>query len=96
MTNVNRNKLVFPTDRYGVTSQLKKVFGETIQNLKGDAEKYKLFKEVVSIFMQHAELKYAEQVKEKQSKINALDETTELTPEIPSEQVKVKLPKKGK
>lgn len=61
----NRSLLVFPTDKYGFTSGMRKEMLDAAARIKGDLHKYNLFMETLDIVKSHSTAKFN---KERQDK----------------------------
>ncbi len=56
--NSNPTNLVFPTDRWGVTKDLKKAFIYTASRVAGDEAKKQLVDDTLAILLEHLEAKF--------------------------------------
>ena len=66
----NSSLLVFPTDVYGITSDLKKACIKIGSKIGAQPEKLTLVKEVLDICLQHIEAKYEQNKKLQKNKVS--------------------------
>lgn len=59
---VNSSFLVFPTDIYGLTKDLKKAIIASASRINGHEDKYKLFHDTLAVGLKHIEARYGEAI----------------------------------
>jgi hypothetical protein len=62
----NPATLTFPTDRYGMTKDVKKTFVTMVSRIAGDPAKRKLVDDTMAVLLEHLELRYTSDVAYKQ------------------------------